>query len=187
MIFDKDLNWKPHIDYVCQKVSKSCGSLVKLRNLVDVETLREVYHALIHSYLRYGIIVWGDAAHSVLKPLCTIINRAIRIMCFAPQGNIDVNHLFQILEILRIDDVYALEISKFMYKLTNNLLPISYNHFSTRETPQHRYNLRARTRSAESQVIHRTMFGKKSIQIRGANAWDHIPDEIRKSETLNVF
>ena len=37
-------------------------------------------------------------------------------MCFTPLGRIDVDPLFEILEILNIEDVYALEIAKFIYK-----------------------------------------------------------------------
>ena len=77
--FDKDLSWKPHIAYVSQKVSKACGALTKLRHYVDIETLREVYHALIHSYLRYGIIAWGTATMSNLKPLETILMPLIKL------------------------------------------------------------------------------------------------------------
>ena len=54
--FDKDLNWKTHINHVCNKISKAYRSITKLRNCVDLETLREVYYALVHSYVRYGIL-----------------------------------------------------------------------------------------------------------------------------------
>ena len=89
--FDKNLNWNAHIAYISQKISKACGAITKLRNCVDVETLREVYHALVHSYLRYGIIVWGSASAAAIKPLQILINRVIRVMCFAPLGRIDVD------------------------------------------------------------------------------------------------
>ena len=120
-------------------------SLAKLRHCVDLETLREVYHALIHSYLRYGIIAWGSAAPATLKPLQLIVNRAIRIMCFAPFGKIDLAPLFEILEILKINQIYLLETGKFVFKEKNNLLPVRIaNYFEIRQTPVHGYNLRQR-------------------------------------------
>ncbi len=97
--FDKDLNWKTHIDYISKKISKSCGSLARLRYCVEIDTLREVYHSLIHSYLRYGITVWGSASKTSLVKLQTIVNRALRIMTFAPFGHINLNPLYEILEI----------------------------------------------------------------------------------------
>ena len=49
VIFDRKLNWKAHIDYIYGKISRTVGCLAKLRHSVDIETMREVYHALIHS------------------------------------------------------------------------------------------------------------------------------------------
>ena len=54
VIFDKNLCWKPHIEYICKKVSKACGSLANLRYCVNIDLLREVYHSIVHSYLRGG-------------------------------------------------------------------------------------------------------------------------------------
>ena len=134
--FDRDLSWKPHIAYIGKKISKACGSLSKLRHCVNIETLREVYHALMHSYLRYGIIAWGSASEDIRKPLQTIMNRAIRIMCFAPFGSIDLAPLYEILEILKVSQIYLLEVGKFVFKDKNNLLPVSIaKHLEVRNTP----------------------------------------------------
>ena len=86
VIFDRKLNWKAHIEYICGKISRTVGCLAKLRHSVDIETMREVYHALIHSYVRYGIIAWGNSSDSGIQPLSSLINKAIRIMTFAPFG-----------------------------------------------------------------------------------------------------
>ena len=88
VFFDSKLNWKTHINYICNKISKSCGALAKLRHCVDTTTLLNVYHALINSYVRYGIIAWGSASKAAVKPLQTIVNKAIRIITFAPFGNL---------------------------------------------------------------------------------------------------
>ena len=170
--FDKDLSWKPHVSYISQKISKACGSLSKLRNCVSIETLREVYHALIHSYLRYGIIAWGTAPPDILKPLQSISNRAIRIMCFAPFGKIDLAPLFEILEILKIEQIYQLETGKFVFKEKKNMLPVCIaKHFDIRSTPQYSYNLRQRTEIRGSDLIHRTLLGenlsKREVTISG--------------------
>ena len=70
VIFDSNLTWKPHIEYICGKISKACGALSKIRHYVDIETLKSVYYALVHSYLRYGIVEWGNAIETeCIKPL----------------------------------------------------------------------------------------------------------------------
>ena len=185
--FDKDLNWDKHIEYICQKVSKACGSLAKLRKCVDVDVMREIYHALIHSYLRYGIIVWGTASETALKPLQVIINRAIRIMCSAPLGRIDVTPLFDIMEILNINQIYNLEVAKFMFKETNHLLPVTIaNHFSVRTNPEHRYNLRPRGTRA-TLIDNRTVRGERSIRKRGNDIWNNVPHSIKTLDSSTLF
>ena len=83
---DKNLDWKSHVKYISTKIFKACGALAKIRNCVRIDVLKNVYHALVHSYLLYGILVWGHAAPSVLKPLEILANKAIRIMTYAPFG-----------------------------------------------------------------------------------------------------
>ena len=38
-IFDYKLIWKQHVDCVCDKISKACGALSKIRHCVTIETL----------------------------------------------------------------------------------------------------------------------------------------------------
>ena len=68
--------------------------------------MREIYHALIYSYLRYGIVAWGKTTKTNLQKVQVLINRAIRIMSFAPFGRIDLDPLYEILEILKFEHVY---------------------------------------------------------------------------------
>ena len=56
VFIDQDLSWKPHIEYICKKISKACGALSKTRHIIGIDTLKHIYYALINSYLRYGII-----------------------------------------------------------------------------------------------------------------------------------
>ena len=70
--------------YIGTKISEACVALAKLRNCVGIDILKNVNHALVHSYLCCGILVWGHATQSVLKPLEILVNKAIRIMTFVP-------------------------------------------------------------------------------------------------------
>ena len=186
--FDRNLNWATHIDYVSQKISKACGCLARLRKCVDLEVMREVYHALLHSYLRYGIIVWGTAATASLQPLRVIMNRAIRIMCSTPLGKLDVEPLFEIIGILNIDQIYSVEVAKFMHKEKSNSLPVSIaEYFSVRASPAHHYNLRARNTTRDTILNNRTDLGKKSIQKRGNDIWNELPDEVKTIESFIHF
>ena len=184
VFLDKNLSWKPHIEYICQKISKSCGILNKLRNCIELETLREVYHALIHSYLRYGIIAWGTAAKSNLNPLQTLINRAIRIMSFSPFGQVDLKPLYEILEILRVEEIYTLEVAKFTFKQKNRTLPDNLAGYFKIEAS---VSNRRKKHQVKYRVLSNTASGTKSIQQKSIEIWDQVPEEIKDALSMKSF
>ena len=159
VVIDKKLNWKSHVDYINNKIAKGCGALAKLRNCVSIDVLKNVYHALIHSYLRYGILIWGHAAQSVLNPLEVLANRAIRIMTSAPFGNVDLKPVYQQLKILEVSKVCLLETGKLEYKSKNDLLPISLGNYFKSQEIHHNYGLRSRTRGGPPSFFSQTKIG----------------------------
>ena len=48
---DNYLTWKPHIEYLCTKLSAASYLLIKLRHCVDLKTLIAVYNRLVHNQL----------------------------------------------------------------------------------------------------------------------------------------
>ena len=186
---DSNLSWKPHIDYISKKIAKACGALSKIRHCVDINTLMNIYYALVHSYLRYGIIAWGNASLSNLKPLQAMLNRVVRIMCFAPFGRIDLKPLYSCLEILDVSKIFLLETGKFIYKSKNGMLPINNiaKHFERRVGASHQYNLREHRSYELPRILHHTAEAQKSIQIKGHELWNEIPQEIRNGESLRIF
>ena len=146
-------------------------------------------YALIYSYLRYGIISWGNASQTTLQPLNSLANRAVRIMTFAPFGNIDVDSIYKYLNIPKLSQTISLEVGKFIYKKQNQLLPDENiaSHFELRNSnTAHKYNLRNRKVHLQTISLNSGR-GKKSIRFRGSKLWNEIPDEIRCSESFNVF
>ena len=142
IFIDKNLTWQAHIQHICKKISKASGALSKLRHCVSIDTLINVYYALVHSYLRYGILAWGTSSSTVLKPLKVLSNRVVKIMTFAPFGNVPLNPIFKCLEILDISQIFDQETAKFLFKVKNNLLPCSIgNYFPMREyADNHEFN-----------------------------------------------
>ena len=178
----------PHVDYISGKISKACGALSKIWHCVDIDTLKTVYYALVNSYLRYGIVTWGTASETVLKPLNMLLNRVVRIMTFAP-FTIDTKPIFDFLKIQDFQQLFSFETGNFIYRLKKNLLPINtlVNHFS-RIPAQHNYNLRNReNRLLVTPLSLLSSFKKKSLYIRGIDLWNNIPDQIETSKSIGIF
>ena len=138
------------------KFPKPVGHLLNFAIVfcVPAQILIDVFNALIHSYLRYGIIVWGGASESTLKPLEVLVNKAIRIMSFAPLGNIDINQIYQDFNLLNLSNVHTLEVGKFIYKEKLGYLPTEIgNYFPTSSNfTEHNYGTRVSTSTVASNI-----------------------------------
>ena len=187
---DKDLTWDTHSQYITKKVLKACGVMAKLRHCIDINTLKNVYYSIVHSYVRYGLLTWGSASSSILSHLNTALHKVLRIMTFAPFGNIDLHPMYDFLKILNLEQLHSFEVAKYLYKYNNNLLPVSSvgNYFEPDPFVNlHSYALRSRTANVPTRLVRRTKFADKSMQIVGPQIWNEIPDQIQRTNTLTSF
>lgn len=139
---DENITWKAHIDKIAIKISRASGMLRKLQHIFPPRILITIYNSLIHSHMLYGLILWGFKSEIIYK----LQKRAIRILAFQPY----ISHTtpqFKQLKILQIHDLYKLQLYKFYFKFTNNLLPAYFESFRPQYTidAQHNYNLRGNT------------------------------------------
>ena len=110
-------------------------------------------------------------------------------MTFAPFGNIDITSIYKYLNIPQLHDTFKLETGKFIYKSQKGLLPNVNiaNHFELRNANvSHSYNLRDRGIALRT-ISFKSVHGERSIQCRGAKLWNVIPEEIRTSDSANIF
>ena len=141
--------------------------------------MREFYHSLFHSYVKYGILVWGNASHTSIRPLQVLMNKALKIMTFSPFGRIDIKPLYDCLKILDIQSIFSLETGKFVFKEKRNLLPVKIGDYFSNisKITTSSYNLRSNRQPLLSFRLLTTE--EKSIRARGQVVWNQIPDNIR--------
>ena len=186
VMIDKDLEWGPHIDYISKKISKACGALAKLRHCVSMDMLKNVYHALIHSYLRYGILVWGNAPQTTLDPLRVLVNKSVRIIANLPFGSVELDPVFKELKFLKLHKIHKLETAKFLFKEKNCLLPtrIGNNFEVTSNQIPHDHFVR---HERSPRFICNSQTGKKSVQFNAMQLWNNIPTEFKSIDSFKVF
>ena len=85
----------------------------------------------------------------------------------APYANISSE--YKKLNILKINELYSLEIGKFMYRSNKNLLPSSFDQYF--EEIKHNYQTRSRTNNNFVMPMPRTDIGKQSIKFTGVKIW----------------
>ena len=184
VILDNKLNWHSHIQYVCTKLSKAAGIIFKVRKKVPQRVLLLLYHSLVATHLRYGIASWGSAKTTALGKLRSLQNKILRYMTFTPY-DIDVSNQFTKLSLLTLNEIYSLEVSKFMYRKYKSSLPSLFDGYF--RNIEHNYSTRTRINSTLALPRPRTDLGKQSIKFCGVKVWCEIPIEIRNASSYDSF
>ena len=83
ILVDDKLSWVNQINEICSKLSQVAGIIFKARTLLSKEALMLVYHALVNSKLRYGLICWATASQSLLEKVKIAHNKIITYMTFS--------------------------------------------------------------------------------------------------------
>ena len=185
VILDEDLSWKSHTLTLASKIAKHIGVIFRIRNTFSTDILKMLYQTLIEPYLRYCIIIWGNAYDNALKSILTLQKRAIRTVHRAPF----IAHsspLFKKSRVLAFKDLYKKEVCLFTYKSINNYLPKFCNSYMQIKPVHTDYNLRYKPLCL---IVpqNRTVLRDKFIDCVAPKIWNEIPYSIKASSSLSIF
>ena len=138
------------------------------------KVLKQVYYALIYSYLNYNIICYAGTYDTHLHRLLLLQKRAVRILSNASFLD-HTDPLFYSNGILKIHDIYNLNVGMYMYDRAQSGL---YNR-------THVYNTRNRDDLLPNRP--RMTITQNSLSVAGPNIWNSIPTEIQNSPSRNSF
>jgi hypothetical protein len=124
--FDEYLSFDKHISHLCSKISKSLYCINRIKNFVDLDSLKKLYFAMVHSHIAYCINVYGSANQTNLEKLVLKQKQAIRIICRANYRD-HTAPLFRQLKILPLDKLIIYYNVKFMHSFVHKKLPLSFH------------------------------------------------------------
>ena len=167
IIIDDKMNWTQHINYLNAKLCKGLWVILKLKKYVNINTLKIIYYSLIYSHLKYCVTSWEKSAKTIIQPIINTQKRVIRIMT---RSNCQTNSspLFTQLQILKLCDIYKLQMNIAIHNLKNNIWQISnINYQFSNLNTRHKYNTRISKNS--NYYVHsiRTNLGKFLIMFVG--------------------
>ena len=136
-----------------------------------------LYCSLIYSRIQYGIVLWGTAAKARLQEINVTLNNIVRSITrsgkYAP-----VTPLYKHLNILRLDDIYRLELAKIMYQLSHHLLPKTLQVSFTKISDIHERNTRFTENFGYFLSRVNKSIGEKQPHYRGLRLWNDISPEL---------
>ena len=80
IIIDNKLTWKPYIDTLKRKLSKTIAILYKMKSIINKKSLQTLYRSLLLPYLTYCVEVWGNTYKTIINPIYILQKKAIRIV-----------------------------------------------------------------------------------------------------------
>jgi hypothetical protein len=111
LLIDNHLNWKNHIYQMISKLSETYYALRLMFHIVNIDTLKSIYIAYIHSVVKNGIIFWVNSSNS--KRIFILQKKIIRIIPDAKPRN-SCRILFKKLEILPLPCEYIFSLKNFI-------------------------------------------------------------------------
>jgi len=132
----------------------------KIRHFADIKILRLIYFSLFHSHLQYCIIGWGRAYKTVIRSVQVLRNRIVKDMNFSNRTS-SASNIFNLLKILKVSDLYQLNLEKFMYKYNAVIQPSSCDNFFSKLYNIHDHGTRQQVSGTFHHKRVRTIMVKK--------------------------
>ena len=123
---DESLSWRKQLSSINSKISKALFVIKQVKFSLPIESLHTLYFSLLHPHITYGILAWGNANNNLLQKTQTIQKRAMRTI-YNKRYNSHTDPLFKESRILKISDLYQLEVMTFMHDNIHGELPISFD------------------------------------------------------------
>jgi hypothetical protein len=175
---DDKLSFGYHIDQLCKKISRSVGVLYKLSPLVPSTVLTNLYYALVHSNLIYGITAWSGSANVHMNRLSVLQIRAFHVTnddgCLVSKV-LNVSNLYKYLCSIKFYKSYRMGSHEHFALSIANLLP-SHN-YSTRHKEAGQLNI---------PLYHKSKC-QQSFLFNSSKTWNTIPPYVRECDTLTKF
>ena len=168
ILLGANLSWKHHINELSKKLSRTPGLFYKIRHYVPLEILKQLYYSLFHSFVSYGITVWGLTYKSFVQKLIVIQKKIVRVMTFNKM-NAHTNPIFIKLGFLKIEDIRQLQLLSFVYNCLNKTAPVFFHDYFTPSSERHHSNIRLASHGDLFLERKNTFqYGIRSIEYNGA-------------------
>lgn len=184
ILVDENLSWTDHISKLCRKLSQVAGVIFKIRHLLTRKALLLVYHSLVGSKLRYGLICWATAQKFLIDKVNVAHNKIITALTFSKRCS-RLWPLYCQLKVLPLKILIHIEYGKTMFKYQKKLLPSVFNDYFKK--PSHAHFTRFSFHDNLEVVRTTAAFERSMLRYIGPTTWNSIPSNIKESMSLKVF
>ena len=181
IIMDEQINWKPHIQFVKSKLSRTFSVIHRASKLINFEGLLTLYYSLFMPYLCYCCEIWGNTYESNVKCISIMQKRVIRVIC-GERRLAHTNQLFKEKSILKFSDLVKYKTCIMMFKLFTNDCPKHLQlRFTIYENPHN-----TRRKNTFIVLYSRTNMKAMCLSVYGVKLWNNLPENIKALRSIHL-
>ena len=182
MCINETLNWKAHMLEIHSKINRNLGVVRKIARFLDRNSLLQLYHSLIMSHIRNGIIVWHNSHIGLRKKIQACANKFLR-MIFYLKPRDSVRNLMKENKLLSVNQIYHFETAKLMHRFTISSIPKPLHDIFVSQTRPS--NTGTRGASSILPPPSRTVKCTQTIRSSAPKIWNDLPKEVKFVETVS--
>ena len=184
IVFDCNMTWSHHIDFIASNVSKRCGIIRRVKYFLPNHILKKLAEALVMSQFDYCSHAWSNCSQTLSHRLQVLQNNLARIVLSA-DARTPTDFMMTTLKWLKLDKRWDNHILVMLFKCLIGRAPdyLSCNFNFTNSIHYHN----TRGQSSNSLVVphHKSNSGMRSFQVRAANLWNNAVDSNIRSNFMS--
>ena len=75
------MNWKHHVSDIAIKLNRANALPFKIRNFVNINTLKTIYYAIFDSHINYANVIWAQNFNAVNR-VSILQKKALKTISF---------------------------------------------------------------------------------------------------------
>ena len=184
---DKNLNWDDHITQLVNKLNSNRYLLNISKKLLSENDLTKLYYAHIYSHIKYGITAWGSMIKkSQLNNIYNVQKKCIKSICNQPKFA-NILGLLKSCRLLNVQDLVELELGKFRYRLSKDLLPKLLKQLMESKGGRKLHRYPTRNKSIPNIQKHYSTIFNHSFMCRSLVTYSQAPQQARTKKSVKSF
>lgn len=173
---DIHLDWGKHIHELNNTLSSKLYMLRMCKNLFSKNVQIKIYYSLFQSHLQFGVLLWGSATKTKLKPIIQKQKQALRAIT-KRNYSYSSNSMFVETRLLKLDDLFEFENLRLMYRRESETLPCPVADFfiDNANNYETRYSLLPRTNPPRGRLANVL----SSFLYQSPRLWNELPEASR--------
>ena len=177
------LHWHNQVNSIAVKRNRANALLLKIKNYVNIKTLRNIYFVTFDSHLSYSYIVWDQNINTV-RIFTILQKKTLRIMNFKDQLFYS-SPFFSSNYILKFGDKITLENILFVNKSMNRqVLSIFYNCFTFSGNLRRYETCKLLTNYRNTPTFWTQRYGYFSMRVSAIRSLNYMQDMLKMNLSL---